>query len=642
MPLKNVNVEEPQAPGFGVTIPQRIRSVAKNGANLVARACRILFLPELVILVTVLAAMVFKITLMQPAATSPIWFAVAQHDAGFFALVSLCYAAASALQKLRGNGSALHSGNRKWLAGAAWLLGKLLIASCLVLVVAYLADVLVYRFFVTRLYAGDIVTFSRETHAGFTLSRAALRGFFQHTPWKIAALAGWIFLFVRAYVLLLFRPASWYSKGIAATSCAFALLLVWIFPIAGRFYSFDDKPLYENVLERNRNYFVQSNFSDSFRAKVLASPEPATRIAGSDRRVNIVLLVVESLSAYHSHYFSGIEDWTPQLDDIARHETAMTNFYANGWTTIGGLISLFTGTFPVVPEHTAFNVYGSPRFPDFAGMTPALPLALQRMGYRTEFIGAGDLDFTGKDTWLKDVGFEKTVGGNDPRFATQTVRGPFNSVPDRMLYGVALDELSRMPKNQPYFAVVETFWTHRPFLDEHGNHLAGEEPAFREADAEIGRFYRSLAASHFLDHGLLIIVGDHRGPMPFRQVEFQRFGDSAVARIPAVLATHAFPLPHVIPQDFQQRDLLASIESLVSDDAYLHPEEGSFLSNPLHPPACILHSRGDDRDLVLVKCGSAEGIVRVAGDRTRFVKGDVPDEPTILETINRMRARPPK
>lgn len=591
---------------------------------------RIVFAPELVLLAAVLGAMIFKIRLMQPAAAGPLGVAVARHDAGYIALVAGFFALACALNRLRSYG--------RWLGRTAFVIAEVCAATCLLLVILYVADVLVYRFFLTRLYASDIVTFSRETHAGFTLSRSGLRGFFHHTPWKLAALAGGIFVFLRA-VVLLFRPAKWNPRGLAAAVFAVVLLTVWLYPISDRFYSFDDKPLYENLLERNRDYFEQSNFSDGFRAKVLSTPEPVSWVAGTNRRIDVLLVVVESLSAFQSQYFSGIEDWTPQLDDIARHETAMTNFHANGWTTIGGLISLLTGTVPLVPEHTAFNTYGSPRLPDFSNETPSLPLALEKMGYRTEFIGGGDLDFTGKDTWLKDVGFQKLIGGDDPVYSAQKLRGPFNSVPDRVLYDVTLDELNKTQKESPRFVVVETVWTHRPFLDENGNPLSDEEPVFRLADRQLGSFYRKLVASHFLDHGLLIIVGDHRGPLPFRQVEFQRFGESAVARIPAIMATRAFPLPHVIAQDFQQRDLLASIESLVSGGAWLRPEEGTFLTNPPHPPRCILHARGDDRDLVLVTCGSQEAVVRVAGDNTRFIKGQVPDEDLILETINRTRAR---
>jgi lipoteichoic acid synthase len=626
-------IEEIHAQGVDEAAALHLRSVARKMASLVVTIFWIILAPELVFLAAILAAMIFKVRLMQPAAAGPLGLAVARHDAGFVALAAAFFALACALHKLRSY--------RKWLGRAAFCLAEVSAATCLLLVVVYLADVLVYRFFLTRLYASDIVTFSRETHAGFTLSRSGLRGFMHHTPWKLAALATGIFLFLQA-VVLLFRPIRWNPRGIAAAIFALVLLSVWLYPISDRFYSFDDKPLYENLLERNRDYFEQSNFSDGFRAKVLATQEPVTWVAGTHRRVDVLLVVVESLSAFQSQYFSGIEDWTPQLDDIARHETAMTNFHANGWTTIGGLISLLTGTVPLVPEHTAFNTYGSPRLPDFIDKTPSLPHALEKLGYQTEFIGGGDLDFTGKDTWLKDVGFQKLIGGDDPVYAAQTLRGPFNSVPDRVLYDVALNELNKTRKESPRFVVVETVWTHRPFLDENGNPLSREEPVFRLADAQLGRFYRNLVASHFLDHGLLIIVGDHRGPLPFRQVEFQRFGESAVARIPAVMATRAFPLPHVISQDFQQRDLLASIESLAGDGAWLRPEEGNFLTNPLRPPRCILHARGDDRDLVLVTCGSEEAVVRVAGDKTRFVKGHVADEDLILETINRTRARPPQ
>ena len=630
--LKIAEAEKFGSGGARATIDQQYGWLASGRSSLRFWISRAIFGPELVILATILSALVLKIVLMQPAASGPVRLAVVQHDAGLFALVLLGYAAASLLLRWAETGG--------WVGATALILSRLCIGFCLVLVILYLADILVYRFFVTRLYASDVVTFSRETHAGLTLTRSGLRGLLHHALWKVAALVGAILLIVRAYAVFLFKPKYPQAKSLPAASFAFALLVLWSFPAPNGFYSFDDKPLYENLLERNRNYFVHSNFSDPFRSRVLATPERVTNFPTRPHRVNVVLVVVESLSAYQSRYFSGIEDWTPQLDTIAQQETALTNFYANGWTTIGGLVSLLTGTYPLVPENTAFNRWGSPRLPDFTGMTPSLPLALRQSGYSTEFVGAGDLDFTGKGTWLKDIGFDRTVGGSDPRFSGQTIRGPFNSVPDHMLYDVALDELDQMPIDKPHFVVVETFWTHRPFLDENGKQMAGEEPAFREADTQIGRFYRNLEARHFFDNGLLVIVGDHRAPLPFRKAEFERFGGSAVARVPAVIATRTFKLPHVIAEDFQQRDLLASIKGMVSGTVSLRPDEGSFLSDPLHPPGCILHARGDDRDLVFVKCGSAEGLVRVAGDRTRFVEGEVPDEGAILQIINRTRARP--
>jgi phosphoglycerol transferase MdoB-like AlkP superfamily enzyme len=624
-----------RAHGAIASVEQLAHAITRSRrvATLAAALTRITLIPELAVAASVVATLFLKIYLMQPAASGPIRFAVIQHDAEIFALGSLFYSAAISLQRLHGN--------KKWKSLTASVAAEFCFGLCLVLVALYLADVLVYRFFVTRLYASDVVTFSSEMHAGLTLSRSGLKSVLHHEIWKLAMLGCVTALLVRGFFILLVRGVEAPGKrSLVGAGSAVFWTLVWLVPISSHFYSFDDKPLYENVLERNRNYFVHSNFSNDFRAKVLATPEPVVCSNTPRHRVNVVLLLVESLSAYQSNYFSGIENWTPQLDDIARNETALTNFHANGWTTIGGLVSLLTGTVPLVPEHTTFNRWGSPRLPDFAGVTPSLPVALEKQGYNTEFIGAGDLDFTGQDTWLHEIGFQKMVGGTDPRFAGQKIRGPFNSVPDHLLYDVALDELHGMPTDQPYFAVVQTFWTHRPFIDETGKQLDGEELVFREADAQIGNLYRRLLAEHFFDNGLLVIVGDHRAPLPFKKAEFKRFGASATARIPAVVVTRAFKLPHVISEDFQQRDFMASVVATVSGKSCLRPEEGNFLSSPPQPPACILHAQGSDRDLVLVTCGSSEGLVRVAGDRTRFVEGEVPDEATILQAINRTRARP--
>ena len=60
----------------------------------------------------------------------------------------------------------------------------------------------------------------------------------------------------------------------------------------------------------------------------------------------IVLVIVESLSSYHSALLGG-NGWTPELDRIAGHSRWFTNFHANGFTTDHGLIALFTGKAPL-------------------------------------------------------------------------------------------------------------------------------------------------------------------------------------------------------------------------------------------------------------------------------------------------------
>ncbi len=610
----------------------------KSRKTLVSSAARAFWRPEVAIGILVVALLLQKIKLMRPAARGHISFAVIQHDGAIFALLLLLYAAGSAMA------------NRNKAAGiqgaAATTLSKLCIVAFLLIVLLYAADVAAYQFFITRLYASDIVTFSSEPRGVFSLLRTGWRVMSARAAWKLAIDVALALLLLRACFVLLLRPGRPLVRGGLLVGTALALAIFWRVPVPDYVYSFVDRPLFENFIERNHNFFVRNSFSDGLRAQILAAPPPAMACEpGRGRRLNVILLIVESLSAYHSQFFSGVEDWTPNLDAIAKRETALTNFHANGWTTTGGLVALLTGTVPLVPElrssrTAAFTPVGGTSLIDYLDVARPLPRALSDRGYATEFVAPGDLTFLGQDKWLPAMGFQKIISGDDPRFAAQKLRGPFNSVPDRLLYTVALDELIRMPVDKPFFMVVQTFWSHRPFMDpnDDGN-LNGEERVFRDTDAQIGAFYERLKAAGFFQNGLLFITGDHRAMEPFRKAEFERFGGSAAARVPGVIATRAVELPRILAQDFQHRDFPASIEALVGDRYCLQPQQGSFLGPHPRPPSCIIQARGDDRDLIYVKCGRAEGTVRAIGDGTRFVSGAVPDEASIIQTINRTRVR---
>jgi phosphoglycerol transferase MdoB-like AlkP superfamily enzyme len=612
------------------------KAVEKKPERLEIVVAQLLMRPEVMIGVVLMAFLHHKIKLMESQAVGAISIAVVQHDAMIFALMLLLYTAGSVAA--RWNNS---SGTAR---AASMIFSRLCIAAFLLVVLLYVVDVLAYQFFVTRLYASDLVEFSAEPRAVFSLLSVGSRGISQQPAWRLVTFAALLVILLRACYMLLAKPLRSPLRSSFLVAAAVSLAILFFVPVPGYAYHFADRRLYENFIECNHNFFVRRNFSDAFQAQILAAPPPAeTCAAGRGRRLNVILLLVESLSAYQSHFFSGIKDWTPRLDEIAGQETALTNFYANGWTTAGGMISLLVHTFPLVPDRrNALFPFAGALLSDYVDVPRPLPRMLVEQGYATEFVAAGGLAFLGQDTWLRSIGFQKLVGGNDPRYDGQKFRGPFNAVPDRLLYGVALEEAARMPAEKPYFMVVQTLWSHRPFIDPNGGGLHGAEPVFREADSQIGAFYDHLMAAGFFKNGLLFIVGDHRAMEPFEKSEFDRFGASAVARIPAIIATRAIDLPRVLTQNFQQRDFSASIESLVSDRYCLGPQEGSFLSDPPIPASCIMHTLGVDRELIFVKCGNAEGTVRAAGDATRFVSGAVPDEASIIQTVNRTRVRPVK
>jgi sulfatase-like protein len=610
----------------------------KKLGRLTSFVARLAMRPEVTVGLILIILLLHKLKLMRPAARGHIVLGVIQHDGAIFALLLLLFAAGSAFASWSRDG--------RMTPAVGTILSKLCMGSFLFVLLLYAADVAAYHFFITRLYLSDIVTFSSERHAVLSLLSSGWRVMRARPLWRVSIDIALALLLVRTCYVLLVMPVRSPVRRRFLVGAALVLLLLWPMPVPGYVYSFIDRPLFENFIERNHNFYVRNTYSDAFRTQILADPPPAMVCApGRGRRLNVILLIVESLSAYHSRFFSGVENWTPNLDEIASRETALTNFHANGWTTTGGLVSLLTGTLPLVPElrisrTKAFTPIGGTSLTDYLDSPRPLPRVLSEQGYATEFVAPGDLAFAGQDKWLPAIGFQKIISGDDPRFAAQKVRGPFNSVPDRLLLEVAFKEAVQMPRDRPYLMVVQTFWSHRPFMNPNDEgKLNGEEPVFRDTDAQIGTFYKRLMDVGFFQNGILFITGDHRAMEPFQKIEFDRFGDSAAARVPGVIVTHAINLPRVLAQDFQQRDFPASIEALVGDRYCLEPLQGSFLSDPPRPPSCILQARGDDRDLIYVKCGKAEGTVRATGDATKFVSGAVPDEESIIQTINRTRVR---
>jgi lipoteichoic acid synthase len=599
--------------GVSPTLPRRLRQLASR--------------PEPAFIVLLIGALLHRFQLMSPGAAGPLFLSIVKRDSGIFAAVFVLYSLAAVLKSGAGLSRAI--------------LARLCLCLCLAVIFIYVFDVFVYHYFNTRLYVHDVVTFSSDLHMVGLWSNSGSKAVLHSNPLKLLALLGAALILARASVHLMTKPllGSHHPRWLLPLTAL--PLATYIFPASPYFYCPNDKPLYENVVERNKDCFVRQGFSVAFRAELeAAAPIPPIVKPGRHKRVNVIVVMIESLSAFHSDFFSGVENWTPRLDEIARRETALTNFHANGWTTIGGLVSLLGRQFPIPPEQAKWNFAGSPRLNDYPKLSRALPQTVARLGYQTEFIGAGDLDCLGQREWLKEVGFQRIVGGEDPRFKALKVLGPFGAVPDRKAYEIGLKEIEQLNAHAPFLVVIQTFWSHRPFLALDGSAVDGEAPVRRECDAALGTFYDRLAAGGFFENGLLFITGDHRTAMPYRSEEFDRFGASAITRIPAVIATRAIRLPKTIDQDFQQRDLAASIESLVGDFYSLAPHEGTFLAETATPPDCIIHARGDDRDLVYVKRGMQEGVIRIAGDKTSLVSGTLDDEASVVRTINLTRMDP--
>lgn len=371
------------------------------------------------------------------------------------------------------------------------------------------------------------------------------------------------------------------------------------------------------------------SYSDQFAARIapLSSAEQIC-LRGQNHRLNVILVVVESLSLFHSQLFSGINDWTPEFDTLAQKGTRYSNFYANGVTTEQGLVALLTGQPPlergIETASTLFAQY----------LTPQRSLArdLHEAGYDTAVLTTGNLSFLGKREWLQAIGFDR-VEGHDATAYDGLPRYNFDAADDRALYHRTLELVQH--QQSPFFVAVETVTTHLPYVDpETGEHSA--ERVYRYADRALGDFARALERQGYFENGVLLVTGDHRAMVPMARAERTLFGDYGYARVPLAVVGRGITPGNVIATRYSQSDILPSLVHLTLDHVQcLSDHQGLALPDSLRAPTCTFTRRSYDNSEVYVRCDAADMTVQLNGDHTQLASGL--KDSALLHTVHRLR-----
>ncbi len=491
----------------------------------------------------------------------------------------------------------------------------LLLSAALLVVTAI--DAIVLLTMTQRLYLFDVLKFGKELGAIAQFARL----FMESTAGKLTAVLA---VFGFGVLVCMFAPRPRVRR---ASAVLFVLGIGCVAfgswrPLTMSYVNYD---LLQNVLAANFQNGVDRPYTQAFAAEVKRELLPRTPVCvdqENPRHPNVLFVLVESLSMHHSKLFSGVRDLTPNLDAIARNYTYIPDFYANGFTTDGGLISLVTGR-PPIPAVGRYKSVEA--FKGFDKPDAALPDTLHRAGYEVNYFTSGDLAFLDEATWLRDMHFDHFEGAENP-FYTGMKRWVFNAAEDKELYHRFLQWLDARSDDKPWFSMVQTVSTHPPFVNPE-NGQTDEPGVFAYADKQIGALVAELTQRHFFDNGILLISGDHRSMTPLFAAERDKFGDSAMGRVPMVIATNLPIARGALRGAFQQTDLVSSLDGLVSAHACRADDRGVFLTEHLTPPTYVLRARGDKRDRLDVffeaNGKSQQGGIVLDGDDSRWL-GDKP------------------
>lgn len=499
-------------------------------------------------------------------------------------------------------------------------------AAALLLIMAL--DVAAFASLTQRLHLGDLLRFGDDGAAVAQFARGLLDS--PQAAWWLAATLAVLVAAIGVCWPRRRRPRI--AAGFAAAALLVAVFGFW--PAAGRLLYVHPES-YRNVVELALAATADHRYSAAFRAGVLDADSQRPRqceAAPASDKPDVILLLVESLSAYHSKLLGGPLNVTPELDRLAQANHYFTHFYANGFTTNGGRVALYTGRTPLPPPGYSTTLpLDAYRF-----TTDSLPDMAHRAGYAAWYFTTGDLGFLDSDQWLAELGFDHIEGAEAPFYAGMQ-RGGFNAASDHALFARFLNWLDHEETATPYLASLLTVNSHPPFVHPETRKV-DERATFRYVDAQIGWFYRQLEQRGFFDNGVLLITGDHRSMTPLRPGEYANWGVRALARVPMVVIGDV-DMPKRVDAAFQQIGFPASFAHLAGLAVCRDPIHGSFLRATPQAPAAIVHASGAARNRVDMYFGDEEAALILDGDDSRWVGPKPPWWQQLAGHIHALRIR---
>jgi phosphoglycerol transferase MdoB-like AlkP superfamily enzyme len=260
----------------------------------------------------------------------------------------------------------------------------------------------------------------------------------------------------------------------------------------------DNKEVFQNLrvlLKEKNNTFISEDLFDITRE--IKNP-------ANEKRLNIALILVESLSADYLGVFGNQKNLTPNLDQLSKESLFFTHLYATGTRTDRGIESITLSIPPTPGRSIVKRPHNENLF--------SWGLLMKSKGYDTKFIYAGYGYFDNMNYFFSHNGFEiidrKNFSKNEISFENAW------GVCDEDLYHKSMKEFDKsLEKRSPFFAIILTTSNHRPFTYPDGRinipSHTGRRGAVKYTDYAIGKFIREAKEKPWFKDTLFIIVADH-------------------------------------------------------------------------------------------------------------------------------------
>lgn len=232
-------------------------------------------------------------------------------------------------------------------------------------------------------------------------------------------------------------------------------------------------------------------------ARKITPNQPATN------KYNVVLIIMESMSAAKMERHGNPNRLTPFLDSLSQQSLYFDHCYSAGIHTFNGLFSTLVSLPALYRKHPLQEMKS------FDGIATTL----RQKGYSTTFFSTHDTQFDNMEAFFLTNGFERVYSQKD--YPAKEVVSSLG-VPDDYLFRFALpvlDELNQ--QKQPFFTAFMTASDHTPYVvpEYFKPHNTNKKLQITEfADWSLKQFFAQAQTKPWFDNTIFVLLGDHGVP----------------------------------------------------------------------------------------------------------------------------------
>jgi len=273
----------------------------------------------------------------------------------------------------------------------------------------------------------------------------------------------------------------------------------------------------------------------------------------SERRLNVVLVSVESLSADFMGRYGNAQQLTPFLDRLAEESICFDNLYATGTRTDRGLEAI-TLSVPPMPGRSIV------KRPNNAGYA-SLGSIFAGHGYDVAFLYGGRAYFDNMRTFFGGNGY-RVVDQTDLSAAEVTFENAWGVCDGDLLRRTLAEADASHTRGAPFFFHVMTTSNHRPFTyPDAGVGISsgtGRKGAVRYTDLALEAFVEAAREHAWFEDTVFVVLADHCASSAGRTgLPVLRY------HIPLMIHSPAHLEPQVVAKLASQIDLAPTLLALL-------------------------------------------------------------------------------